>query len=372
MLAPGSGGTRVAETAKARIRRASLLRNEDFKFILEQTSVSDVAVRLGQTSYAPILKGASLESMRRSELEFLLGASILAEGVAFRHYAGLRDKQLLELWLENFDIELFKNYLRHKAGTGKWEDHLDSAKMMDLVSDYHLTLVDKEKLASSNTLREMAMSLKSERLRAAMLEAIPSGGENADVTARDSEFQRTAFALGMTLDRYYFNNLYTASAELGGAEGHLMRMLVGTRVDLMNFYWIYRARRFFNMSPEEALTLIMKVRYHANFELLTKAAFAEPFAWGAVLADTPYARVFGVEETNAALREVDVECNIYRFLSGVVERVFLSGALGFQNVAAYLTLRELEVRDLIAIVEAVRYGFDRNNVGRLLVRTLQA
>ena len=164
-----------------------------------------------------------------------------------------------------------------------------------------------------------------------------------------------------------------------------MRMLVGTRVDLMNLYWIYRARRFFGMSPEESLTLIMKSRYRLNFELLTRAAFADPGAIAAALEETPYARVFDAKEPShkpapetadlkaaarsATLYEVEVERNIYQFLFGVAERVFLSGFSGFQNVAAYLMLKELEVRDLVSVVEMVRYGFDKNRAG-LLVRTL--
>ena len=48
----------------------------------------------------------------------------------------------------------------------------------------------------------------------------------------------------------------------------------------------------------------------------------------------------------------------------------MSGALGFQNVAAYLMLKEFEVRDIIAIAEAVRYGFDRNKTDSILIRSL--
>jgi V/A-type H+-transporting ATPase subunit C len=150
-----------------------------------------------------------------------------------------------------------------------------------------------------------------------------------------------------------------------------MRELVGTRVDLLNLYWIYRARRFFKMSPEEALTLILKARYRVNFELLTKVAFASPDALEPVLKDTPYAGVFAAEaHKDAATREIAMERRLYRLLLSAADRVFLSGSLGFQNVAAYLTLRELEVRDIIAVVEAVRYGFDKSKIDLLLIRPL--
>jgi vacuolar-type H+-ATPase subunit C/Vma6 len=124
------------------------------------------------------------------------------------------------------------------------------------------------------------------------------------------------------------------------------------------------------MSPEEALTLIIKARYRADFNLLKKVAFAPPHALASVLSGTPYARVFEVEHTNTAQREVEIERNIYRFVFATAERVFLSGSLGFQNVAAYLILKQLEARDLVVVTEAVRYAYDRSKIALLLSRPL--
>lgn len=365
-----SGGGRIAESSKARIRRASLLRNEDYKRLLEQSSVGEIAVLLGKTPYASMLEGISLERMRRAELEFLLDAAILAEGVAFRHYMGPGDRQLLDLWLENFDIELLKNRFRTRLSTGKWEDS-DTSALTDQVAGFHLTLVDQEKLSVANTVKDVLAAIKKDSLRAALTEAIPPGRENVDMSAQDPIFQKTAFAMGMILDRYYFDSLYTVSETLGGNEGRMMRMLVGARVDLMNLYWIYRGRRFFGMSPEEALTLIMKVRHRVDFEILTRVAFADPATYPVVLKDTPYGEIFNVENEEPSLREVRIESRIYGVLFTLVNRVFMSGSSGFQNVAAYLMLKEFEVRDLIAVIEAVRYGFDKSRISAILIRSLE-
>jgi V/A-type H+-transporting ATPase subunit C len=399
-----SGG-RIAESSKARIRKGTLLSGEDLRLLLEQTSVGGIALRLRESPYAAVLESVSLEDMRRSELEFLLNVSILADGVAFRHYADQGDRKFLDLWLESFDIALIKEHIRFMMrgeGAGKffspepnpalteW-DHLSPDRMLDRVSDFHLTLVDQEKLLSGSSLRDILASVKKDALRAALSEAVPAGfesggSENAAAErgpgAPSEAFQKTMFALGMILDRWYFNALYAAAAVLGGEEGRMMRALVGTRIDLLNLYWIYRARRFFRMSPEEALTLILKARYRADFELLTKAAFVPvlegaPYAaaFAPVLEGTPYAAVFSAadgaaDDERAALHELAVERRIYKLLLAVVNRVFLSGALGFQNVAAYLTLKEFEVRDIIAIVEAVRYGFDKSKIDLILIRPL--
>ena len=368
IAAPNSGGSRVAGSAKARARRASLLGNDDFKRLMEMTSVSDIAVYLGKSAYASTLKGFALEEMHRSELEFLLEVSILEESVDFRHYTGMNDKKLLDIWLEYFDIMLFREHFRLKQETEEWDHHLSLDRMLDMASDFRLTLIDKDKLLSADSLKDVVMAVKNDQLRVALFDAV-RGGENPAIT-QSAELQKADFDTGMILHRYYFNNLYTAVAGLGGIEGRLLRMLIGTRVDLMNIYWIYRARRFFDMSPEEALSLIIKARYRADFKLLRKIAFAPLNAMSSVLSGTPYSRVFEVEYTNTAQREVEIERNIYRFIFAAAERVFLSGSIGFQNIAAYLTLKELEIRDLIIITEAVRYGYDKSRTVLLLVRPL--
>jgi vacuolar-type H+-ATPase subunit C/Vma6 len=127
------------------------------------------------------------------------------------------------------------------------------------------------------------------------------------------------------------------------------------------------------MSPEEALTLILKARYRAGFDVLTKFAFAEPNAAAGVLADTIYSGIFEFNEKdneNVALREMRLESRVSKMLLSVAERVFLSGGQGFQNVVAYLTLKEFEIRDITAIMESVRYGFDKNETAMFLIRAL--
>jgi V/A-type H+-transporting ATPase subunit C len=337
--------------------------------MLDLISVNDIAAYLNKSAYAQVLKDLSFERLRRSDLEFLLGVSILVEGLVFKHYASQREKILLDMWLEYFDIMLFKHLFRRKLGTVDWDPRLAADKpdrALDVAADYHLTLVDKDKLFLGSTLKDIIMSVKNDRLRADLFEAVP-WYDNVSAT-QGLEFPKVGFNTGMILDRYYLDNLYAAVAGFGGTEGRQLRMLVGARVDLMNIYWVYRARRFFNMSPEEALTLVVKARYRADFNLLTKVALAEPDAVKGSLSGTPYASVFEVDIDDKVLREVEIERNVCRFLFSAAQRVFMSGLLGFQNVAAYLLLKELEIRDIIAIVESIRYGFDKNKANLFLIR----
>lgn len=359
-----SGGGRIAFSTKARVRRSELLSPKDFRALLEQPSVSAIAVFLDATPYKKTLEGLSLNDIRRTELEFHLGTAVLREALEFRSYMGADYRHLLNLWLEAYDIEFFKDHFRMTFGSA-----LPTAGQDDRTHpsfpDFKLPLLDRDALLAARTPKAMLASIRDERLRAALNETLPLKEDGAELSRDDA--CKVSFALGMALDRYYFDNLYRAVLSVEGVEGRLLARLVGGRLDLVNLYWIYRGRRFFGLSPEQALATVTQSRYRANFDLLTRAAFSELPAWDGVLKDTPYADIFRSDEEDPALRESEIELHVYRALHHVAGEMFRSGTPGFHTVGAYLMLKDFEVRDLITVIEAARYGYDRRKVGRLLI-----
>ena len=358
------GGGRIALSTKARVRRSELLSSKDFRALLEQPSVSAVAVSLDATHYGKTLEGLSLDDIRRTELEFRLGTSVLREALAFRSYMGAGYRRLLDLWLQVYDIEFLKGHFRRRFGADPTAAQ-EEERMFGLFPDFRPTLLDRNALLAAQTPGAMLASIRDERLRAALKETLPVKDDGAEVLGEDA--CRVSFALGMTLDRYYLDSLYKAVLAVGGMEGRLLARLVGVRVDLVNLYWIYRCRRFFGLSPEQALATVTRSRYRADFDLLSRVAFSELSAWDGVLEGTPYAGLFRSDEADPSLREAEVELHLCRTLRRVAGEMFRSGAPGWHNVGAYLMLKGFEVRDLITVIEAVRYDYDRRRIGRLLI-----
>ncbi|MDR1741608.1 MAG: V-type ATPase subunit [Synergistaceae bacterium] len=368
-----SGGM-IAASVKARIRRSELMGSDELGSLLEKGSVREIAASLAREgAYAQLLRGVDLNSVRRSELEFLMSLALLEEGIVFWRYIDDSHRRLLQAWLCTFDIGLLKSHIRGDAFLAENEEwgHIALDKAMELAAGYRLTLVDGDKLKNAKTLNEIVASVKDRVLREAMTETMSFEGGGSAVLI-DGKRAQLAFSLGMAMDRWYFDRLYSYVSEVRGSEGSALRLLVGTRVDLVNLYWIYRARRFFALSPEEALTLILKARFRAKFDVLSAAAFAEPDSFSGVLANTPYAGVFDADpdadDHGDAWREVEIERNIYRHLMSVVGQIFTANKIGFQNIAAYLTLKETEMRDIVAVIEAARYGFNKRDAGAILVR----
>lgn len=67
-----------------------------------------------------------------------------------------------------------------------------------------------------------------------------------------------------------------------------------------------------------------------------------------------------------------LEHNLYRILWKTASAIFRSGSAGVHVVFAYLTLRELEVKDLFTIIEDVRYHYDRKKAREFLIHPAAA
>ena len=211
-MAPLSGNA-VAASCKARFRRSTLLTGADYARFLEQEKVTGVAACLTETPYKIMLRDVDLEKIHRSELEFALSMALFKEADDFRPYLRPISRKILELWLENFDITLFKLYFRSHFGDKMKEYPRDQtgesreARMLDLVSEFKLTLVNQEKLFSAQTLRDLVASVNSERLRESLVEVLPQKEESVSLSSGE-EFQKLAFAFGMNTAQHGYTGTH--------------------------------------------------------------------------------------------------------------------------------------------------------------------
>ena len=93
-----------------------------------------------------------------------------------------------------------------------------------------------------------------------------------------------------------------------------------------------------------------------------------------LLRESPYGEAFRTSGGNEApeVGEMTLEHNLYRILWMKASAIFRTGSAGVHAVLAYLTLRELEVKDLFTIIEDVRYHYDRKKAREFLIHPVAA
>ena len=347
-----SGRERFSASVKARVRKGTFLNGEFLRRLLDCSQVPDVARMLKSTYYGNYLP-SDAETLHRDKFEFFLISIINSEVQSFFPSVGLECRAFLKLWLERQDIQLIKNRIWDIYATKDTdiaaEDHKD-------LSPLKYSLVDRQKLLSSNRIDEVIVSIKNERLVACI----------EDTMKRSVGGTHTALMMGFALDSFQNNRVFDAAECFSGEEREKLLSLVGLYLDINNITFIYRGKKFFNMPVELILSLLYS-RYRLNFEMLRTIASLPPERMWEQLAETQYASLLPIEGENNEISEAAVITRRMRSIQRASAlRVFQTGSEGIHIVLAYFILRELEILDISAIIEVVRYNYDRKKAEKLL------
>lgn len=353
-FSPLSAGECTTVGAKARVLYGRLLSDMDYWEILQCDTVPEIADYLQRAEgYREDLSTLIAANAHRAELEDRLRAVPVRRAEAFMSYLSGPRRDFLRAWVERFQAEQLKRVLRWLlSGHGNREEMRARLQEMPLIT------LPFDALLSSRTFGEALESLKGTAYYAPLKEPLKGL----------SEGRMNLFPAEMAIDALIIASLYRTTLRLPLLERHYVLELVGGLVDLLNIYWLYRALRFYSMGKEEALNRLLPVRHKARFSFLRSLSHAKDLdEFWSLLKETPYATAFG---DSPPQDELVLERSLKRFFFRSALRAFRSGSPSFHTMVAYLMLLEFEVMDLVAIVEDVRYGYDRRIGALFLARPI--
>lgn len=122
----------------------------------------------------------------------------------------------------------------------------------------------------------------------------------------------TLFDYDLALDLYYFTTLWKSKRRiLKKKELELFTRDCGSRIDLLNLQWIYRAKKYYHMLPPDIYTLTIPIHYRIHvdeFKALVEAPSADEFR--KLMESTAYARKYDFEQKKT-IEQMYKEC-LYR------------------------------------------------------------
>ena len=354
-----TGGEQLSATAKAKVRKGTLLNAEIFRHMLKCQEVSEIAHILKSTYYVNYLP-VDVESLRRDKLELLLMSAITSEVKSFFSSLGHKRHAFLKLWLQRQDIQLIKGRI-WEIFVGKTDSSVEAKVVNEDYKDSDIlesSLINKRKLLSSKSIAEVIASIKNEKLVISLEESLKRTGTKMNQT----------IMLGFTLDAFQNNRIFDAANSFSGKEREGLLSLCGVYIDIINILSIYRGKKYFNISDEIALSMI-HMHYRVNFnKLKTIASLPPPRMWEP-LVETLYAALLPTDVENES-DDISSVASITRRMRSIQRvnalKIFSTGGAGLHFVIAYIVLRELEILSLSATIEVVRYNYDRSKVEKLL------
>ncbi|MGF0101727.1 V0D/AC39 family V-type ATPase subunit [Bariatricus sp. SGI.019] len=331
---------------KVRAMQAKLLTEKDFENIANLKSVPEAIDYLKEKpAYADYVNRMDVSLYHRGNVEKVLYQSLFDDYTRIFRFAGMEQKKFLKIYRKRYEIDLINYCLR--IIFNHYDKPFDLEYKKEFFDKYSQISIDK--LITSRNIVELVDNLRGTEYYAPLQKL------------RDAE-DANLFDYDLALDLYYFSSMWKKNKRLlKGKELELYTRDCGTKIDLLNIQWIYRAKKYYHMLPPDIYSLTIPIHYRISveeFKMLVEAPTLEEFE--RQLGTTYYAKkLVGFE--GKKLEHIYKEC---------LKRLYLSdrrkNPYSIATVNTYLFLKEEEIYKLTTALECIRYGLSsRETLGYL-------
>lgn len=337
-------------TTKIRAMQSNLLTDEDYKELASLRSVSEAAVFLKKKpAYRDLFADVDETRLHRGQIERLLIRSIYKDFTKIYRFSNPAQRKFLSLYFMRYEASILKTCMRSVLN-GNFD-----IPNKDIVKNFfeHYSSIDMDQLFAAHTMEEFTTCLKGTDYYKPLSKLLALTNP-------------TLFDYEMTLDLYYFSYVWKLSQKLlRGKELKSLSAAYGSKIDMLNIQWIYRSKKYYNMSPADIYALLIPVSYRLkkqNLMRLVESSNIEEF--NSVLSTTYYAKI--------ALPEVLSGEKLEGLYSKLLDKInYMSGNKNPYSVAIinmYLTSKDREVSRITNALECIRYGLDSSETLKYLIK----
>jgi len=337
----------TAANTKARALFGKLLTSDDYKKLLDKKNVPDIASYLKKyTSYSSILSEINENDVHRGELEALFKASLYNDFIKILHFLGGNAAKFIEAAFLRHEIEDLKMLISIIYTRRESELMKDSLVLLKKYST-----LDYNKLIRSRSVEELISNLK--------------GTEYYKVLAyfTGNLKQNSLFDIEMALDNHFFLSVIKLKDKLlSGSDRKIVTRSFGLEIDILNIMLIYRCKKLFYLPKEITLNYVIPYWYRLKKSQLVRLAESHDISeFKDLVSQTPYAKIFKANEEH--MWETNSMTFMYRFYKSILREK--QPSLGV--AIAYLHLKDIDIRNIITVIEGVRYSLPTEEIEKYLI-----
>jgi V/A-type H+-transporting ATPase subunit C len=335
----GGVGRFAAVNSKVRVLEGKLLDSNQIKQLLLSKSFREALQFLNEhTNYRKVLKNYKIEDLHRGQLEVILKRDYIKIFDKFQHYFSGDYKKLLKILFIKYEIEDIKVIMR-----GKYIKR-SQAELNSLVAfQSYLSSINYEKLIKAADVETAVEELKDTIYYKYV--------ENSSRDINKDGF----FRFETSLDFVYYTELSRFIKKLDKDDRKVLEEINGIQVDLINLEWIFRAKKYYKLSPEEILAYTIYDGHRLNKDKLKEFSYVKSVdEFYELLGGLPYEQIFRSTENQEYL----IEREIFSYLKKIYLKYKRDYKTNISVLAAFLELAYLECRDVITIVENKRYSVE--------------
>ena len=327
-------------TVKIRAMQAKLLKDGDYEQIASMRSVPEVTEFLKEKpAYEKYLEEMDSTLYHRGNVEKILYQSLFDDYSRIFRFGGPQQKQFLKTYWKRYEVDVINYCLRIVFNHYQIPFDLDYKK--EYFDRYSQISIDA--LVASKNVEELVDNL--------------AGTEYYEPLKKIRELETaTLFDYDMALELYYFTTLWKRQKRLlKGKELKLYARDCGTKIDLLNLQWVYRAKKYYHMLPPDIYSLTIPIHYRLSvkeYKTLVETPSLEEFLRQA--ENTWYARKYDFGD-GRTMEQTYKDCLRHLYLADRRQNPY-----SVASIYTYLYLKEEEIDKLTTALECIRYGLPRS------------
>ena len=233
---------------KIHAMQAKLLTDDHFREIAQLRNVAEVVTYLKKLpAYAKSFETVDENTLHRGDVEKILIQSLYNDYSKLYRFSGLEHQRFLRLYLKRYEVDLINYCLR--IVYNHYEEPFDLNHKKPFFDRYSQISIDR--LITSKTMEELVDNLQGTEYYAP-LKILQESGQPVDL-----------FDYDLALNLYEFTSVWKARKKtLKGLELRIFTRDCGTKIDLINLQWIYRAKKYYNMDSIQIYAFIIPVYFH--------------------------------------------------------------------------------------------------------------
>jgi V/A-type H+-transporting ATPase subunit C len=313
-------------------------------------SVPEVARYLKERSaYSEVLSAADMGNIHRGMLEDLVKQNMVKSIDRIIHYFTGDYRNFIKTLYAKYEIEELKGIARAVYNGQEAAEYRSSA----FLGKY--SRINNDKIAGARYIRDVIYALEGSEFYKYLIPLV------------DGNFSENLFRFEMVLDMSYYTILQKEWSKLSKRDIGILQHAQGIIADLLNIQWIYRGKKFYRLSPEELLNYTINIGYRLDFNLLKTLCYTQGLEeFFRLVKNTRYGFMFKEDETTDIYMERRMERHVYFELKALTRSYDLSIITAF----AFIIFLEYEVKDIISIVEAIRYKVPAEQAHKHVIRKL--
>lgn len=332
--------------AKIKTIYGNRITEEDYDAMLRKKSISELISYLKTLeNYQEMFAGFQTDGMRRNRLEELIKSHHYKTMFKLITFIRLKENKFYEIPLISLEKEII--LLKIEVLINHEED--DILKNVSTYFETH-TKLNLLAISDARSMKELIQSLEGTKYYSLLLPYVAL-----------SKDQINYFYFEALLENFYYQYVFSTIDKLfRGKVKQELKNIYQANIEVSNMIKIYRLKKFYQLDNDTIKTLLIEVPriQHKMNELLNLPEPEDIFIY---LKNSKYNR-FRDEDDRVYLEYLEdyVKYDIAR-------RNILFSTKASKTFLSFLIYNEIEMKNIIHLIEGIRYNLDEKKIRRLLI-----